>query len=380
MPQPQPMVAPEQMYADLNRQECHNSLREGVMAQRQRAAEAARGKWNATQKETVPPDQPVNYLEQPSPANPEVTARQYNRKLYDHWISTWLKNAALNYASFPFAQADRCQNCGKTVPGAAYINGVQQLMLTEHGPCVIAGAGPSLDRNLKDLLKCDPIPPVFCSISNLRPFLAHGIKPAYVMAYDAGHGLARYIIDPPGMVEKTADLHLIAATTTSPELLAMWRGRITWFNCYDDSGGDYFWFLTHALPIFFPNVGTLPNTGCVLTAQMMMAAHLGYKPLLLVGADLSYPDMVSRCTDYKPVKGQWVAVPPPPERIPPKQLLVDYKGIKTRGTDMNYKAGLENRVEVLRREGAMVYNCSGSGIVEIQNCSIKEALSYGINI
>ena len=72
-------------------------------------------------------------------------------------------------------------------------------------------------------------------------------------------------------------------------------------------------------------------------------------------------------------------MPPPPERIPPKQLLVDYKGIKTRGTDMNYKAGLENRVEVLRREGAMVYNCSGSGIVEIQNCSIKEALSYGIN-
>ena len=56
-----------------------------------------------------------------------------NRRLLQAWMPTWTRNAAANY--------------GRIQP----VETLQELHKTASGPLVIAGSGPSLDRNLEDL-------------------------------------------------------------------------------------------------------------------------------------------------------------------------------------------------------------------------------------
>jgi hypothetical protein len=157
---------------------------------------------------------------------------------------------------------------------------------------VIIGAGPSLARNLEDLVKYAPLDRchVFCT-DKAFPMVSKILKPAYVTALNAQ--------SPDDEVSgwwKSGDSKestLIMPITADPITLDVWNGNYCLVNC--------------ALPLDLTDtiaketgLNAIPGGTNVGVFSYLMASRMGYKTLMLLGMDYSFASREQVVRKYAP--------------------------------------------------------------------------------
>jgi hypothetical protein len=176
-------------------------------------------------------------------------------------------------------------NTLSNVPSLAVESSADALLDLYPGtPVVIAGAGPSLNRNLEELAPYRDRVVLVAADTALRPILAAGLAPDFVVAVDPGQANARHLTGLP-RCDETA---LVAEASLQPASLEPFAGRTFLFRVAEHQ--PWPWLFASGL-----DVPKLHAWGSVLVTAFDLGVKLGGDPLVLIGADLAYTNGQPYC-------------------------------------------------------------------------------------
>lgn len=191
----------------------------------------------------------------------------------NHWTKIWEANTKANHAKYK-SFAD---------------NSIAKLFnKLKYKPCILAGAGPSLKKNVDELKKKQDIPLISC-LHNFHFFEDRDIEVDFYVTLDAGIVTVEEVYEGGSHPEewyweRTKGKKLLAFIGTHPDLLAKWQGEVYFFNCpvpdkvYEE--------MVAKLEVFNCFVSTGGN---VLGACLSIAkAWLGCQTVGFIGADFSF--------------------------------------------------------------------------------------------
>lgn len=191
----------------------------------------------------------------------------------ESWGKQWLDQSLEN-----------CRNFDVVADSAMNVHGAQAGK-----PVIIAGAGPSLRRNIDVLAKEKGD---ICLVSCLHNFAFledNGAPADYYITLDAGDITIPEVYeggkkDPEHYWSLTKDRTLVAALVTNPKLLEKWQGRILFYHT-PVPDQEYLEKIKEVTPFnLFYNVG-----GNVLGAALYHAkAILGAGVVIFIGADFAF--------------------------------------------------------------------------------------------
>ena len=92
-------------------------------------------------------------------------------------------------------------------------------------PCIVVGAGPSLDKNIRYLRKACEKAIILCCDAALKPLLSHNIVPNFVVVLDPQEEIARFLSNVP-----QSGITLVVPTIVHPNIIELWQGDILYFN------------------------------------------------------------------------------------------------------------------------------------------------------
>ena len=146
-------------------------------------------------------------------------------------------------------------------------------------PCIVVGAGPSLDKNIRYMRKACEKAVILCCDAALKPLLSHGIVPNFVLVLDPQEEIARFLTNVP-----QKGITLVVPTIVHPNILELWKEEILFFNKFAPD-------IPTLLEIqkMVPQIGILTPGGTVLSVTYDLAFQAGCNPILFAGQDLSYP-------------------------------------------------------------------------------------------
>jgi hypothetical protein len=189
------------------------------------------------------------------------------------WRKTWEKNVKENHAKYgPFAE----RNIGK------FFGHCHQK------PVIVAGAGPSLKTNAKELAKRGDITLVSC-LHNFHFLEDMGAGADFYVSLDAGDVTIEEVYEggsktPDEYWAMTKNRTLFCYIGTSPRLLEKWQGEIYFFNA--PVPDDAFMKYLDTIETFNQYVS---NGGNVLGACLYIArAFLGASVVAFTGADFCF--------------------------------------------------------------------------------------------
>lgn len=154
-------------------------------------------------------------------------------------------------------------------------------------PAIVVGSGPSLDLAIPTLKGWDGV--IIASASQLNVLEYHGIKPTFILAMDTADSVADQLKD-----TLYRNVMLITHQAVSPKVLETWKGPRRYF--LNKVGGEWDTLQASVYPWI---EDTFPPMGCVVTAGVQIAFHLGCSPIILAGVDFSFPEGKQRFTEYK---------------------------------------------------------------------------------
>jgi len=159
-------------------------------------------------------------------------------------------------------------------------------------PALVVGAGPSLDRNLADIVRYRDRVVIIAADTSLRPLLAAGVEPDLVVATDPTETNARHLND----LSACARTHLVAEGSVDPESLPHFEGRTFFFRIADHHPWPWLRQAGH-------DRAHLRAWGSVLTTAFDLALTMGCEPIVFAGADLAFTDgrPYARGTTYEEV-------------------------------------------------------------------------------
>mgnify|MGYP002615582167 CR=1 FL=1 len=143
-------------------------------------------------------------------------------------------------------------------------------------PCIIVGAGPSLDKNIKQLKKAQGKAFIIVVDAALRTALKAGIRPDLVCTVDAR--------SPERFFEGVNLENIIwAYTRTTRKSIAEKYGRDIFY--YGTFYSQWNKVLKEQLGYSVPS---FPSGGCVSSEAFGLALYLGFRTLVLIGQDLAF--------------------------------------------------------------------------------------------
>lgn len=206
----------------------------------------------------------------------------------DYFTNQWLRNTKEAKRRF----------------GSFKENGVGKLHGINAGkPAIIIGAGPSLEKNAKELKRAKAQGITTLACLHCYPYLHDlGIDIDYYVAVDAVWSQELVISDGGKLTHEeylasTKDKTLLAATWIHPLLFESWQGKVLLFNAPQDRGP--FDAAVQEIEPFNTNVscGTTVLGAAFYIAKMIM----GSNPICFVGADFAMrADGNQYCWDYDP--------------------------------------------------------------------------------
>jgi hypothetical protein len=176
-------------------------------------------------------------------------------------------------------------NTLRNVPSLAAESSVRALVhLYPGSPVVVAGAGPSLNRNLESLRPHRDRVVLVAADTALRPMLRAGIAPDFVVSVDPGKANARHLTGLPPCPHTA----LVAEGSVQGASIEAFAGRTFLFRVAEH----------HPWPWLFSSGLDLPRLhawGSVLVTAFDLAVKLGGDPIVFIGADLAYTDGQPYC-------------------------------------------------------------------------------------
>ena len=143
-------------------------------------------------------------------------------------------------------------------------------------PCIIVGAGPSLDKNIKQLKKAQGKAFIIVVDAALRTALKAGIRPDLVCTVDAR--------SPERFFEGVNLENIIwAYTRTTRKSIAEKYGKDIFY--YGTFYSQWNKVLKEQLGYSIPS---FPSGGCVSSEAFGLALYLGFRTLVLIGQDLAF--------------------------------------------------------------------------------------------
>lgn len=147
-------------------------------------------------------------------------------------------------------------------------------------PAVIVSAGPSLDKNIKELKEAKNKAFIIATDSAIRPLLKNGIKPDVAVTVDPHK--------PPALFSDSRALTvpMVVCYVSNKYLWTVHRGKRFYFSegnkFVNDIYKKYGKFLLPALD----------TGGSVANNCYSFAKYLGFRKIILIGQDLGYPDNI----------------------------------------------------------------------------------------
>jgi hypothetical protein len=151
-------------------------------------------------------------------------------------------------------------------------------------PIVVAGAGPSLNRNLDALRPLRDRVVLVAADTALRPCLAAGLAPDFVVGVDPGAPNARHLTRLPPC-ETTA---LVAEPSLGGAAFEAFEHRTFLYRVAEHH--PWPWVRSHGV-----DVTTLRAWGSVQITAFDLAVKLGGDPVIFIGTDLAYTDGQPYC-------------------------------------------------------------------------------------
>ncbi|MBN1916582.1 MAG: motility associated factor glycosyltransferase family protein [Verrucomicrobia bacterium] len=168
-------------------------------------------------------------------------------------------------------------NMAHNVPAAMSLPGVNRLFRTFDGvPAIIVSAGPSLSKNVHELVHAKGRAVLIAVDTALRVLLDHGVQPDLVVSIDfASHNL-RYF---DGL--DTSSLRLVVDSEVYPPILDRFEGRRFYAEIANKTASR--WFSNAIGPH-----GGLDKGLSVAHTAFQLALEMGCWPVALIGQDLAY--------------------------------------------------------------------------------------------
>lgn len=160
-------------------------------------------------------------------------------------------------------------------------------------PCILVGAGPSLDKNIDQLQECKDFACVIACDAVLKPLLEKGIYPHICLVVDSDPIVREHF---EGIYDKTEEIILVADSFIHPSVHEDWLGQIFWYNIWPLECSPF----TASLVEFTGQIGILGAGGNVLTVMFCLAyGGLKCRPIIFVGSDNAFyneeQDHVANC-------------------------------------------------------------------------------------
>ncbi len=142
-------------------------------------------------------------------------------------------------------------------------------------PAIIVAAGPSLDKNIKDLKAAKNKAFIIASDTAMKPLIRNGIIPDIFAVVDGKKPVELV------MVPEAKKIPLLASIIASKDVLDYHEGKKFFF----DEGYRIVWRLFEKNGLEFPS---LEMGGSVATTCFSLAYVLGIDNIILIGQDLAY--------------------------------------------------------------------------------------------
>ena len=167
----------------------------------------------------------------------------------------------------------RCAEAYITKPTTASVRDIYM-----DTPAVVVSAGPSVDKHLSTLKKYEDKVVVVSCLTMLKPLLAEGITPDYVVALDYHEISAKFF---EGIGDSDKDVIYILDPKVNHEVVKACRDRQLYFI-----GNDW---LDHMLGVKGDYMHTHRGS-TVAHMAYAVAEHLGCGPIMMIGQDLAFTD------------------------------------------------------------------------------------------
>jgi hypothetical protein len=169
-------------------------------------------------------------------------------------------------------------NFVQNLPKAAKAPGVISFAGMFSGvPAVIVSAGPSLDKNIHELRGCEDRVLILSTDTALKPLLAAGIDPHFVLAGDPSHANYLHLKGAP-----SRQALLVAEATSFPGVFGEFEGKT--ITCIFENSS------LRSLSDLLGNKGTIRAWGSVATMALDFALLIGCNPIAFIGQDLAHTD------------------------------------------------------------------------------------------
>lgn len=142
-------------------------------------------------------------------------------------------------------------------------------------PAIVIAAGPSLNKNIKQLKKAKNRAFLIAVDTAIKPLLKEGIVPDMYATLDGKKPLELV------MVEESRTIPLLATENASKELLEYHQGKKFFFE-------QNLAYVDQMYKINNKVFEALPYGGSVATLAFSLVCHLGFQCIVMVGQDLAY--------------------------------------------------------------------------------------------
>lgn len=235
-------------------------------------------------------------------------------------------------------------------------------------PALIAGAGPSLEKNLHLFNGIQNRAAIIAVDTALMPLVSAGVSPTITVMLDPQPDVARFFAG-----VNTSRKTLLAPSIASPNALSQWKGEIVFYNKFAPDIPALTRIASQS-----PELGFLVPGGSVLSVGLDLAFRMGSSSIGFAGQDLSYPPggpaYVSGTT-YGDVDSNNVLERATEEIVIETDIFG--RNIRTKKSLSVTKQWMEWAFVNLKREGgkAAFYNLTEGGIVT-RECNVMSLAEW----
>tara|TARA_B100001123_G_scaffold81688_1_gene93124 strand:+ start:416 stop:1330 length:915 start_codon:yes stop_codon:yes gene_type:complete len=228
-------------------------------------------------------------------------------------------------------------------------------------PCIVVGAGPSLDKNIRFLHHAHKKAVLISCDAAFKPLVGHGIVPDFVVCLDPQEEITRFLINMP-----QREITLVVPSIVHPHVLELWNSEVLFFNKFAPDIPTLVEIQKRV-----PHIGILTPGGTVLSVTYDLAFQAGGNPIIFIGQDLSYPKKKSH-SHGSDAAGKGLKFMMDKQK---NQLVLESdingQNLRTLKSMAVSKQWFHWAFTTLKRENPLkVFNCSEAGILT-EHCDIQ---------